>query len=155
MFDKGVEAILTPHLLQPAEYDEMDDIKMLQYGIYNLGFLALRNTKSVINFVKWWGRRLEHHCVIKLEAGLFVDQKWADLLPAFVSGTRILHHSGYNIAYWNLPQRKIVTKDGNWFSNDQPLRFVHFSGNNLDDLNNFSRHSQQATLYRGKTQVQH
>ncbi|MGL4860980.1 MAG: polysaccharide pyruvyl transferase family protein, partial [Enterobacteriaceae bacterium] len=143
---QGAEAVLTPHLLQPAEHDQINDNKMLLYGIYNLGFLALRNTPTVNAFLEWWGRRLEHHCIIRLEEGLFVDQKWADLLPAFVPGTRILQHPGYNVAYWNLPQRKITRHADRWFANNQPLRFVHFSGNQLDDTRVFSRHSQQVTI---------
>jgi len=143
---KGAEAVLTPHILQPAENDQIHDRNMLQFGIYNLGFLALRNTPTVRKFLQWWGRRLEKDCVIRLEDGLFVDQKWADLLPAFVSGARVLHHPGYNVAYWNLPQRKIARKADRWFANGQPLRFVHFSGNKLDDITTFSRHSQQVTI---------
>lgn len=146
MLHEGAEAVVTPHILQPAEADEIHDGKMLLFGIYNLGFLALRNTPSVITFLQWWGRRLERHCIIRLEEGLFVDQKWADLLPAFVSETRILHHPGYNVAYWNLPQRKIVRKGIRWYANGEPLRFVHFSGNKLDDVKVFSRHSQQVTI---------
>jgi glycosyltransferase involved in cell wall biosynthesis/SAM-dependent methyltransferase len=142
----GAEAVLTPHILQPAENDQIHDRNMLQFGIYNLGFLALRNTPAVRTFLQWWGRRLEKDCVIRLEEGLFVDQKWADLLPAFVPGTRIIHHPGYNVAYWNLPQRNITRQGGRWMANGDPLRFVHFSGNKLDDLNVFSRHSQQVTI---------
>lgn len=146
LFANGAEAVLTPHILQPAENDQINDRNMLQFGIYNLGFLALRNTPSVRSFLRWWGRRLENDCVIRLEDGLFVDQKWADLLPAFVPGARIIHHPGYNVAYWNLPQRRVTRKADRWFANDQPLRFVHFSGNRLDDVRTFSRHSQQVTI---------
>lgn len=146
MLAEGAEAVLTPHILQPAEHDEVHDGKMLLFGIYNLGFLALRNTPSVRTFLAWWGRRLERDCVIRLEEGLFVDQKWADLLPAFVPGTRIIHHAGYNVAYWNLPQRKITKTNNQWFANQSALRFVHFSGNRLDDTKIFSRHSQQVTV---------
>ncbi|WP_431482875.1 glycosyltransferase [Pseudomonas solani] len=142
----GAEAVMTPHILQPAEHDQIHDRSMLQFGIYNLGFLALSNTPQVRSFLQWWSRRLEKDCVIRLEDGLFVDQKWADLLPAFVPGTRILHHPGYNVAYWNLPQRKITRKADQWLANDKPLCFVHFSGNKLDDVTTFSRHSQQVTI---------
>ncbi|SDA21897.1 Glycosyltransferase involved in cell wall bisynthesis [Nitrosospira sp. Nsp18] len=146
MLTEGVEAILTPHILQPAEHDEVHDRKILLYGIYNLGFLALRNTPSVRSYLAWWGRRLERDCTIKLDQGIFVDQKWADLLPAFVPGARVIHHPGYNVAYWNLPQRRVTRRNDQWFVNDQPLRFVHFSGNRIDDPKVFSRHSQQVTI---------
>jgi glycosyltransferase involved in cell wall biosynthesis/peptidoglycan hydrolase CwlO-like protein len=147
MLADGAEAVLTPHLLQPTEHhDEMHDGKMLLFGVYNLGFLALRNTPGVRGFLDWWGWRLERDCVIQLDQGLFVDQKWADLLPAFVSGTQVIHHPGYNVAYWNLPQRHIVQRNGKWYANDHSLRFVHFSGNKIDDPKVFSRHSQQVTV---------
>lgn len=146
LIKNGAEAVLTPHILKPAENTELDDRKFLLFGIYNLGFLALTKTVDVINFLQWWSRKLKNECTINLSEGIFVDQKWCDLLPAFVAGTKILNHSGYNVAYWNLPQRKISKINEQWFSNDLPLRFVHFSGNNIDDMNVFSRHSTQVTI---------
>ena len=105
-------AVMTPHVLDPAEHVEIDDIKMLQLGIYNLGFLALARSPRVLEIVRWWQRRLERQCVIDLPNGLFVDQKWADLLPCFIPDTLILRHPGYNVAYWNLQQRKVERRDG-------------------------------------------
>ena len=144
-FDDGAECVLTPHILQPAENVEMSDVKMLQYGIYNLGFVGLRNTPEVVRIVDWWGRQLVNGCVIKLEEGLFVDQKWADLFPAFLGRVSILHQAGYNVAYWNLPQRKVESIAGKWYSNGEPLRFVHFSGHKLDDPYCFSSHANNVT----------
>jgi glycosyltransferase involved in cell wall biosynthesis/SAM-dependent methyltransferase len=137
------DAMLTPHVLDPAVGVEIDDQKMLQLGIYNLGFVALNRTDRVREIVRWWAMRLEHQCVIDVPNGLFVDQKWADLLPCFVPDTRVLRHPGYNVAYWNLQQRKVVRDATGWTSNGQPLVFVHFSGNNLNDESVFSRHSWQ------------
>ncbi|KRD77390.1 glycosyltransferase [Lysobacter sp. Root983] len=143
--DAGADAVLTPHVLNPAENVDIDDIKMLQLGIYNLGFVAFNRTPRVLDIVRWWARRLESQCVIDIPNGLFVDQKWADLLPSFIAKTHILHHPGYNVAYWNLWQRKIERSGDGWLSNGLPLRFVHFSGNNLNDENVFSRHSPRLT----------
>jgi glycosyltransferase involved in cell wall biosynthesis len=142
----GAEAILTPHILEPAENVEVHDQKMLIFGIYNLGFLALSNTERVRKIVDWWARRLQFQCVIKLDEGLFTDQKWVDLFPAFIPGTKILYHPGYNVAYWNLSQRSVTKSDGNWLVNNQPLRFVHFSGHKLEDSILFSRHCAQHKL---------
>ena len=144
--DSGAECVLTPHVLEPAENVEVSDVKMLMFGIYNLGFIALRNTPNVVRVVEWWGRRLERDCVIDLPNGLFVDQKWADLLPAYIANTTIIRHPGYNVAYWNLSQRRIVFDGAAWYANGLPLRFVHFSGNKLDDPKVFSRHSWSITL---------
>jgi glycosyltransferase involved in cell wall biosynthesis len=146
LLSQGVEAILTPHILNPAETNQLDDQKFLLFGIYNLGFLALSNTTSVIKYLQWWSRKLQKQCVINIEEGIFVDQKWCDLLPAFVDKTHILRHAGYNVAYWNLPQRSIRKINNSWFANDETLRFVHFSGNKIDDETVFSRHSQEVTI---------
>lgn len=142
----GADCVLTPHILEPAEFAEMDDKKFLQYGIHNLGFCALRGTAHVKRIVSWWGRRLEADCVIDLPNGLFVDQKWADLLPSFISNTKILRHRGYNVAYWNLSQRVVRLDGDQWNVNGEPLRFFHFSGNKIEDVSVLSRHSSQFTV---------
>lgn len=141
--DRGATCVLTPHILQPAEFAEMNDQAFLQYGIYNLGFCALRDTPQTRRVTAWWGRRLERDCRLDLANGLFVDQKWADLLPAFLDETVILRHPGYNVAYWNLSQRKVRWDGRRWIVNAQPLRFFHFSGNKIEDPTVFSRHSKQ------------
>jgi SAM-dependent methyltransferase len=142
----GANCVLTPHLLEPAEFAEMDDGKFLVYGIYNLGFCAFRDTPQVRRVISWWGRRLESHCIIDLEHGLFVDQKWADLLPAYIDNTSILRHPGYNVAYWNLSQRRVRLVGDTWMVNGQPLRFFHFSGNKIEDPRVFSRHSSEFNM---------
>lgn len=137
-----VDAVLTPHVLHPAENVPTDDVKMLQYGIYNLGFVAFHGTPQVREIVRWWGRRLERECVIDLAQGLFVDQKWADLLPSYIPRTLILHHCGYNLAYWNILQRRVTRTAAGWRVNgDTPLVFAHFSGNDFARPEIFSRHS--------------
>lgn len=141
VISNGSNCIMTPHLLSPVENFEISDQTVLLHGIYNLGFLGLRNNAGVIKVVEWWCRRMVNQCVIDLERGLFVDQKWADLFPAFIDKLTILRHPGYNVAYWNIINRKVTLVDGQWYSNNYPLRFFHFSGNNLEDPNILSRHT--------------
>jgi SAM-dependent methyltransferase len=143
LLELGADCVLIPHILEPAEFAEMDDRQFLVFGIYNLGFCALRDTQEVRRVVSWWGRRLETHCVIDLKEGIFVDQKWADLFPAFIEKTEILRHPGYNVAYWNLPHRRVRSGEEGWTVNETPLRFFHFSGNKIEDPTIFSRHSTQ------------
>lgn len=146
--EEGANCILTPHLCEPVEYAELHEGKILQYGIYNLGFCLLRDVPEVRRVVSWWGRRLERFCTNDLPEGLFFDQRWADLLPAFIEHTRILRHPGYNLAFWNLSQRTVRHNVQGWEVNCQPLRFVHFSGNQLEDPPVFSRHSTYFTTER-------
>jgi hypothetical protein len=138
----GASCVLTPHILEPAEFAEFDDQKFLQYGVYNLGFCAFKDTPQVRRVVSWWGRRLEKQCVIDLPSGLFVDQKWADLFPAYLDRTLVLRHCGYNVGYWNLSQRRIWREGGRWMCNDGELRFAHFSGHAVGSPIVFSRHAQ-------------
>lgn len=145
--DAGADCVLTPHISEPSEFADMDDFKFLSYGIYNLGFCALRDTAEVRRIVAWWARRLERHCIIDLPNGLFVDQKWADYLPAFIEKTTILRHPGYNVAYWNLSQRRISKSEMGWEVNKLPLRFFHFSGNRIEDEDVFTRHNRQFNIH--------
>jgi hypothetical protein len=141
ILDDGADCVVTPHITEPAEFAEMHDQKFLQYGIYNCGFCVLRDTPQVRRIASWWGRRLESQCVVDLPSGLFVDQKWVDLFPAFIENTVILRHPGYNVAYWNLSQRRLSHFEGEWSVNSAPLRFIHFSGNTIEDETRLSRHS--------------
>lgn len=141
LFAQGADCVLTPHITESAEFAELHDQKFLMYGVYNLGFCALRDTPETRRVVAWWQRRLRRDCVIDLEHGIFVDQKWADLLPAFIQNTRILRHPGYNVAYWNLAQRRLAHDGERWLANGLPIRFFHFSGNKIEDREVFTRHA--------------
>jgi glycosyltransferase involved in cell wall biosynthesis len=141
LLESGAQAVLTPHICEPVEDGEKpDDLSMLNAGIYNLGFLALKRNEEVLRFVDWWHRRLIKDCRIDLAQGLFVDQKWVDLLPCFVANAAVLRHPGYNAAYWNLMHRHIELQNGKWRSNGEPLRFFHFSGIDVRNDKMFSKH---------------
>jgi Methyltransferase domain len=139
--DAGADCVLTPHMTEPSEWAEMHEGRILQFGIYNLGFLALRGTPDVRRICRWWARRLRSECLIDLSNGLFLDQKWVDLFPGFIENTHILRHPGYNVAYWNLSHRRVTFEDGVWLVNNLPLRFFHFSGSLIAAPPVFSRHS--------------
>ena len=122
MVADGAECVLLPAITEPAEHAEIDDGQFLRYGVYDLGFIWLANRPRVRRVVWWWARRLERHCLIDPENGLYLDQRWAELFPAFIDQTRILRHPGYGVAYWNLAQRRLRRVDGRWFVNGLPLR---------------------------------
>ena len=127
--DAGASFVLTPHLCAPSEGDSFpDDIGIMQAGIYNLGFLGVRNCAEADDILAWWARRLEHHCLSAQDRGIFVDQKFMDLVPGFAEHARILRNPTLNIAYWNLPQRKLTQEGDEWRVDGQPLGFYHFSG---------------------------
>lgn len=130
------EIILTPHLSSPENKDTFkatveavmdNELAALKHGVYNLGFLALKKGKESTKFVDWWKSRLEMFCYNDIPNGIFTDQKWCDLAPAFFD-VSILKHPGYNVAPWNISNRLIKKVAGQYTSNEQPLRFFHFSG---------------------------
>lgn len=138
----GVDGALTPHACVPPGDDAaIDDIRLLRTGAYNLGFCALVDTPATARFLDWWAVRLSTQCIVDLEAGLFVDQKFMDLAPSYLAGLRVFAHPGYNAAYWNLAHRPITRDDkGDWQAVGAALRFFHFSGVAPEDRDVFSRH---------------
>ena len=133
---------LTPHLTSPVEdAGHARERTILLAGAYNLGFIAITRDPQLDAFLDWWKRRLERECIVEPERGLFVDQKWVDLVPGLFDRVVALRHDGYNVAYWNLQQRHVTRGDGDTFLvNGQPLRFFHFSGFEPSIPNLISRH---------------
>ncbi|MFV3406713.1 glycosyl transferase [Pseudomonas sp. NY15463] len=123
---------LTPHQVvpEPTLTAIMDnEISSLKHGIYNLGFVAVAPTDVGKQFARWWSDRLYYFCRAEIHNGLFTDQRWIDLVPAFFDGVCILRTSRLNVAPWNMTTRQItgqlpdaVMVDG------QPLGFYHFTG---------------------------
>ena len=125
----GASLVLTPHLHAPAELDsDPDDITIMRSGTYNLGFLGVSRCPEARSVIRWWMRRLRRHCVNQQVDGLFVDQKFMDLVPGFAPGARILHDRAVNLAYWNLNQAMLAEGPDGWTVDGMPLGFFHFSG---------------------------
>lgn len=123
---------LTPHLTTPEASLEgvMDnEIAALKHGTYNLGFLAVGATDVGRAFAGWWADRCYHFCRDAIPHGLFTDQRWIDLVPAFFPGTAILRSNRLNVASWNVSTRR-VTGDvpDDVFVDGEPLGFYHFTG---------------------------
>jgi len=121
--------LLTPHLLSPLPNDgrRQTDHDILKSGTYNLGFLGLRNGIATQRLIQWWTGKVYHHCLVSLANNLFVDQRWMDLVPGMFDGVDIIRAPGYNVAYWNLHERKVSVGE-TVTVNGQPLHFFHFSG---------------------------
>ncbi|HEX4953572.1 MAG TPA: glycosyltransferase [Thermoanaerobaculia bacterium] len=138
--------VLTPHLTDPIDDDlHPSELSILQSGAYNLGFVALTRSAEVTRLLAWWQERMVEHCVVAIERGLFVDQKWLDLAPGLFEGVFILRSPAYNVAYWNLHKRR-VTLDPEPQVNGVPMVFFHFSGFDPMNLSRVSKHQNRFTL---------
>ncbi len=143
-FEQGADFAITPHLTSPAEFaDFPDDIGIMKAGIYNLGFIAMNNSQAAQSFLAWWQRRLRYQCINQQDQGIFVDQKFVDLLPAFHENVAILRDHTLNVAYWNIEQRSLTQQDDQWFVDGQPLVFFHFSGANPSQPERLSKHTER------------
>lgn len=124
--------LLTPHQIEPEkERDAVIDNELccLRHGVFNLGFLALRQSEVGHSFARWWSNRLMAFCQIDLESGIFTDQRWVDLAPALFDELLVLRQPGLNVATWNFTHRRLGgTAPFDVTVNDEPLSFFHFSG---------------------------
>jgi len=128
----GNNILLTPHLTDPEKTKrgiEDNELSALKHGVYNLGYVGVRNTAEGKRFADWWASRLKDYCRDDIPAGIFTDQRWIDLAPAFFEGVRATRHPGYNVAPWNMTNRHIEKgADGDFMVNGEPLVFYHFTG---------------------------
>ena len=123
---------LTPHQLVPetalsAVID--NEICSLKHGVYNLGFIAVAPTDIGRAFAGWWADRNYYFCRSEISNGLFTDQRWIDLVPAFFDGVAIMRTSRLNVATWNLTTRLLTGEAPHEVLVDgEPLGFYHFTG---------------------------
>jgi hypothetical protein len=121
--------VVTPHFLSPIDDGKYpSELDFAVYGLYNLGFIAIKNTSESLRFLDWWHERLMKYCFIRPEKGMFTDQIWVNYAPVFFEGVCILKNPGYNVANWNLYERNITKVDDRFYINDRcTLKFFHFS----------------------------
>lgn len=126
---KNSSLVITPHYNTPIlDGFKPDDIELMKFGAFNLGFVAVANCKEGISFLDWWSDRCLNCGFYEPQAGLAVDQKWVGLSPCFFPSMKVLHDIGLNLAFWNLHERYISKKDNGFYVNDVvPLKFIHFS----------------------------
>jgi hypothetical protein len=124
--------VLTPHLTLPEQSLDgvMDnEISCLKHGVYNLGFVGVKADSQGREFAHWWGERIYRFCRDDIPNGLFTDQRWIDLVPAFFDKVGILRTPRLNVATWNLRRRILEGSiDTGLRVNGEPLGFYHFTG---------------------------
>ena len=139
--EAGASFILTPHLCSPPGFKApRREIDVMRTGVYNLGFLACSQQTETEPLLRWWARQLRYHCVNDQSGGLFVDQKFMDLMPGFAAHALVLRDTSMNVAYWNLAQRFLDRTEAGWSVDGQPLAFFHFSGFDPHEPRRVSKH---------------
>lgn len=122
--------LLTPHQFTPCPPEQAaiwEISTMFNAGIFNGGFLGLRDSIPARAFINWHKSRLTWFCFMRPPLQ-FVDQKWLDLVPIYFRQVAILRHPGINAAYWNLHGRRLHLRAEGWRVDNAPLLLLHYSG---------------------------
>lgn len=134
--------LMIPHITEPIDVEDNHaptERTFLQCGAYNLGFLGLADRPTTRRMLTWWRARCEAFGVSRPREGLFVDQKWMDLVPGLFGDVFVLRDPAYNVAYWNLHGRAI-TLEPEPTVNGRPMGFFHFSGYDPEAPHVVSKH---------------
>jgi hypothetical protein len=122
--------VLTSHLLQglPEDGKRPTHNAYLTSGAFNGGLVACRNDREGQEFLGWWANRLKSECYVDQSKGVFVDQKWLDLVPSLFSNVHIVRNPGCNTGHWTLSQFAFSGDRSSGFRvGNHPLECFHFS----------------------------
>lgn len=121
--------VMTPASMTPVlDGHRPDDVEFLRVGVFNLGFIGVSACEEARHFVRWWSDRCLSDGFHETQSGVFVDQKWINLVPCYFEHSKIIRDPGVNMAPWNLHERRLSWEDGRYLVNaSSPLRLFHFS----------------------------
>ncbi|MGX5389990.1 hypothetical protein [Bacillus thuringiensis] len=116
--------LLTPYQLYPSDIER--EHELLNKGTFQNGFIAIKRSDNAIQFVEWFADRLNRHYEDPYK-GEKLDQKFLNLAMAGFD-VHVLKNPGYNVAIWNLHERKIhLTPHGEWRVLGRPLRIFNYT----------------------------
>jgi hypothetical protein len=121
--------VLTPHHclpVPPARHRTDTEMVALTAGTHNAGVVAAAGARGR-RMLAWWASRTARECVHDPARGLFVDQRWLDLVPGLF-GARVLRDPGINLGWWNAASAPIQDGPGGPAIDGRPIRLLHLSG---------------------------
>jgi hypothetical protein len=120
------QILLSPHWRVIRPITDNDYKFNFIHGIYNAGFVGLRNDAT--DMLAWWAEMVSMECSADASMhGTYVDQKYLDIVPLYFDDVHIIRHKGCNVAGWNVKHLKREVKGDKVFVEGDPLVFVHFS----------------------------
>ena len=128
--------LLTPHWRSTDPVRNEDSLlAVLKDGLYNAGFIAVN--KNAMDVITWWAGVCHYKTEALRDIGLFVDQKYLDIVPVQFENVHILKHQGCNLAAWNIDTCKREFINGKLFINKtfKPV-FIHFTKDTIINILN-------------------
>jgi glycosyltransferase involved in cell wall biosynthesis len=125
----GAPLVLAPHLTGDLDNESRpSEIDILRRGAHDTGLVAMaRRHPALHELLSWWQLRAYRMFVVQPEAGMYLDHRWLDMAAARWGAVSV-HDPGYDVAYWNLPHRRVTEVGGKYFVEGRPLVLFHFSG---------------------------
>jgi len=102
--------------------------RLQKYGIYNVGWVGVRNDREGRSVIEWWRQRCIEWCHDYVQDDRFADQKYLDAFLGLSSRVKVIQHVGANLAPWNIGNYRIAFIDGGVTVSGRPLIFFHFQG---------------------------
>lgn len=135
---------LTPHIVNPVSASSNmrpNERDYLRLGCANLGFIGVSSLDGEYEkILSWWQNKLYYECTREQESGVFLDQRWADIMPFIFNKVHINRQPDLNVAWWNLSERFISSNKDIYYVNGIPLTFFHFSGYSPDYPDRITHH---------------
>lgn len=121
--------LVTPHHLGPVprvahrtDYERV----ALTAGTYNAGVVGAAGSRG-LEMLAWWESRVARDCIHDPAKGLFVDQRWLDLVPGMF-GAHVLRDAGVNFGWWRAASSNVSRGSQGPVVDGVPLRLFHLSG---------------------------
>jgi hypothetical protein len=114
---------IIPHRYTPAVEH------MRKYGIYNVGWVGVRNEGDGVAAVEWWREKCIDWCYDYVDGERFADQGYLQLLLARFPRVKVIENIGANLAPWNIGNYGVEFRGAGVVINKTcPLIFFHFQG---------------------------
>ena len=142
------DIVITPHSFTPI-HDNLLPMErdFLRGGLYNAGFIGMKNSSTANDFLNWWADKVIDQCYVNFAEGMCYDQQWLSLLPLYYQSVGIIQHRGFNVAYWNLHERIVDKTNAIYTINKkEPLIFMHISGYKFQNPYSLSVHQNRFNL---------
>lgn len=126
--------LLTPHWRPINTPSDSQYPYIFTDGMFQAGFIGA--SRDGLPALRWWEAACRRSCVKHNRRGLWVDQKYLDVFPAYFSEiTTVVTHRGCNVAHWNdIENRRERVGDEVLINGVDPIIFVHVSGMRDPDL---------------------
>lgn len=116
--------VVTPHAFRYPAFFGTE----YQYGFYNAGFLAFRQSPKAREILAWWCNKCLAHCPPFPEPDAFGDQKYVEQLVKRFADDVSIGFPSLNCAAWNIGQDEVQRIDGKVTWRGLPILIYHFQG---------------------------